>query len=123
MPGGSSQVVPPFAIPVACQASASAAEAAVNPMVPPLANVAGLPSIGFETENVPVLVRIEDAMAVDRCRRHAEGPEQLVVECLGAIEIVGPDHDVREHFFVSFPKTVLFGYGIWFSRANFLRTG
>jgi hypothetical protein len=36
------------------QASACSGELAAKPMVPPLAGVAGLPSIGFDTENTPV---------------------------------------------------------------------
>jgi len=56
-PGGSSQVVPPLARPAACQASAASVEAQAKPMVPPLAKVAGAPSIGRETEKTPVGVR------------------------------------------------------------------
>ena len=55
--GGSSQVVAPLAMPVACHASASSCDLARKPIVPPLAGVAGLPSIGLDTENVPLLVR------------------------------------------------------------------
>ena len=51
--GGTSIEVPPAATPAACQASALAGELAAKPMVPPLAAVAGWPSIGFETEKMP----------------------------------------------------------------------
>ena len=47
--------VPPFAIPALCQASACSGLAIVKPIVPPLACVAGLPSIGLLTMNSPPL--------------------------------------------------------------------
>jgi len=57
MPGGFSQVLPPLAMPAACHASACSGDSAAKPMVPPFANVAGSPLIGFDTENTPVLVK------------------------------------------------------------------
>src|SRR3954453_13301259 len=37
---------------------------------------------------------VEDAMAVDARRPHLEGGQQIVVERLGLVEVVGADHDV-----------------------------
>jgi hypothetical protein len=55
MPGGSSIAVPPLATPALCQACACSGLLIVKPIVPPLALLAGLPSIGFETMKRPPL--------------------------------------------------------------------
>ena len=55
MPGGSSIEVPPLATPALCQAAAWSALLIVKPIVPPLAWLAGLPSIGFDTMKRPPL--------------------------------------------------------------------
>ena len=53
-----SRAAAPWARPAAWNASACRGRVgALKPSVPPLAKVAGLPSIGFDTEKVPVLVR------------------------------------------------------------------
>src|ERR1700748_424575 len=39
----------------------------------------------------------EDAVAVDGARLGAERAERRVIEYLGLVEVVGPDHHVRKH--------------------------
>jgi hypothetical protein len=46
-----------LATPAACQALVCSGEAQANPIVAPLDTVAGLPSIGGVTPNMPVDVR------------------------------------------------------------------
>src|SRR4051812_19646238 len=43
------------------------------------------------------LAAIENAMAVDPARRNSERAEQRVVERFCLFQVVGADHDVREH--------------------------
>lgn len=54
-PGGSSQAVPPLAIPAAYHRSTVAESEAEKPMVPPLAMLTGLPSIGVPNAKTPLL--------------------------------------------------------------------
>jgi hypothetical protein len=53
MRGGSSIEVPPLETPALCQAAAWSALLIVKPIVPPLAWLAGLPSIGFDSMKRP----------------------------------------------------------------------
>ena len=48
------QAVPPWAMPVACQVSATSGDSQAKPIVPPLQWVAGSLLIGSETEKTPV---------------------------------------------------------------------
>ena len=56
-PGGSSMLLPPLATPASWKALACSGLAHAKPMVPPLACVAALPSIGLVMPNTPVFVR------------------------------------------------------------------
>src|SRR5215831_4195814 len=47
---------------------------------------------------------IEDAtLGIGAARGNADGAEHGIVELLGGSDIIGPDHDVREHCFLSYP--------------------
>src|SRR5260221_8078985 len=50
------------------------------------------------------LGEIENTMAVDLGGADIERAEQRVIERLGPVQVVGPDHDVREHSSVSSPS-------------------
>ena len=52
---GASMLVPPFASPALCHASACLESLIVKPIVPPLEWLAGLPSIGLDTMKRPPL--------------------------------------------------------------------
>ena len=83
-------------MPAACQASACAGELAAKPMVPPLAG--GRLAVDRLRDREDAGRRhVEDAVAVDRRRRDTERAQHLVIERLGPVQVVGPDHDMRKH--------------------------
>ena len=53
--------VPPFATPALCHASAILASLITKPIVPPLRDVAGLPSMGFANHETAAIVRVSHA--------------------------------------------------------------
>jgi hypothetical protein len=74
----------------------------VNPIVPPLAAQAGLPSIGLGDHETPAVVRIcQPALRVHDGGLPTHRDEQGIVELLRPRDIVTSDHDMAEHIVLS----------------------
>ncbi len=88
-------LLPPLATPASWTASTFSGLSHAKPIVPPLACVATLPSIGLVFKHAK-LGAIEVLPWIDFALWDADGAEHSIVELLMHY-IVGPDHDVREH--------------------------
>ena len=100
MPGGSSQVTPPFATPAACHASPCSGDATLKPMVLPLPWQAGWPSIGTDKRKDACIGHVEhptfwihDTLGV------TDGGHNGIVKSFGFVDVIGTHHDVTEHIF------------------------
>src|ERR1700760_4252056 len=98
MPGGSSQVLPPCARPAAWKASTSAGGGRGGGKADGAAIGEGrhLAVDRLRRREGAGLGAPEDAMTIDMPWLDAQRTQQRVVERLGFVEIVGPDHDVRK---------------------------